>query len=1728
VLNSQPQSAVTVVISTPAQHCAIPALHTHVVNASCAITAECESRHGIGAVCVPAAEGVVTPSVVVFTSANWSTPVTVSVTAVDDKYTEGGSNGVHLTHTLVSLDPEYDSTGECVEPGSNSTCAVYVRHAPEEILVAVIDNDAVAIALSTSTVAITEGGAAANYTVVLTAQPLMNVTVTLDADTAQVKLSVSSLVFSPSTWNTPQHVTVVAVDDHAVETAALSVHISHNSSSVELAGSEMPTLVATVTDNDVASVVNNMPSTPLYEGEAGTPVTFTLTAQPEGLVTVTLSPPAGVLAAPASFSISPSQWDTGVTVTLTADDDFVARGNSTGAVTISTASADSHFDSLPLPQRASVSVSTVDNDVAGLVLDALVQPMVAAEGGVTTYTVRLQSQPLHYVTVTATVMSATGTVPASGVVVSPPTVALDDSNWDTGAVITVSAPQDLVAWPRTAYKVVHTLVSDDDAYQALTVSAPALRWLAVEVVDDDLAGLDVSPGVLAMTENAATTSATYTAALHTQPQSTVEVYVSVAAGEEGIQRVVVTPNKLTFTVSNWADPQVVNVTVRNDDVDQGSVVVYYVNHTVQTSADTVYVVGSALTATQVSVTDDDGSGVAVSVGELSLVESDGASVVQRYSLRLTSDPVRDVQVTPTSPDLGVQFAVRPTHVVFTSANWSVSTNVSVWAVDDDSDRRSTPVRITHDVTSATASYNGIDVTSIAVLYTDNDVAGVSLAYNRLTTLQAVDGTSSMSMFAALSSQPLSPVTITPVTTPRLKVVLTPASVVIQPQDWRTPAAFTIALNATAQLTNIPQNVTVTFAVAADDDAQYSAVAAPTANVLVSTGRNDPPVASAGPDRVVVSAGQFAQVLLDGVASQDPEARPLKFLWSQVSGPTPAMLGDATTPYLNVTRMRNGTYEFSLKVTDDAGQSSEDAVVVSVPALLHVAASDSVFTSAGECYSGRTCALSWTTVGVAPSEVTVTAYLTVDGDAPVELASAIAQPTLSTWSNSTAATATVTWRVPATTLNTTASFSLFVNATFPTPQLVLFSRTVAVPVRQLFSLQYSNYSACSAACGQMGTRTRTATCVGSANASAPQPLSACDPAAHLSLACAGLPCVPATSAAYQWSVTSDWAACSAACGGGISRRNVSCTATAGGAVVAATECAGAGAMPDTSRACNTRACVTLSYAVAAWGPCDTACGGTRARVVQCMSSSSTAGDAATAVDMSRCSAAIGPPPPATEVCRTCSFCETTACSGHGTCANDATTCSCSDGYSGRVCELWPGCNGPTAGSGECCPTGSILTADDECCAPVVGSAAAPALDIDGGCCASGVVNRCGVCDGPAAAAIAVTGTCCTNGVLDADGLCCASGVVDSLGVCDGGDATGKQVVAVALEAPAGFVEADLTDSSKTRDLDAALTTVVAESLNRSPSQVVVVGYSSSRRLLAQAAASHGPRGLLAGITATFDLLPTGSANNVPVSELSARLAGARSSSLVNVLGVLSAHMAAVCNNSVCESGERPNVALGVAGCPDDCRYPVASCPTANGAACNGVGICASDESGVATCRCSAARGYSGDACEVCATGFVSDAGSCIRVEAAELGAIINAPSKSSGAPGAVIGAVFAGVGFLVLAAVAVKVVKHVRSKKNATPAVVTWQLSPLSKDRKSSRVAVDATGTATDDDMDRAAGIMPAAPPAEVSSEVQAITSPTALVEALPGGRRSVASVVPIRTVQGNNSQRSPFVPEERQ
>ncbi|MEZ6125267.1 MAG: NF038122 family metalloprotease [Planctomycetaceae bacterium] len=223
---------------------------------------------------------------------------------------------------------------------------------------------------------VAEGGATDSYTIVLATVPTDDVTVTVTPD-GQIDLGSGAgvavvLTFTVGTWDTPQTVTVTAVDDSAAEGNHTGT-ITHAVTSVDAAydGFAVANVVANITDNDTpgVTIVESGGSTDVIEGHTTDTYTVVLDSVPSADVTITVTPDGQTsLGSGAGVAIlltfTPGSALIPQTVTVTPNDDAVAEGNHTSTITHTVASGDGGYNGLTV---GNVTVNIADNDFVGLI-----------------------------------------------------------------------------------------------------------------------------------------------------------------------------------------------------------------------------------------------------------------------------------------------------------------------------------------------------------------------------------------------------------------------------------------------------------------------------------------------------------------------------------------------------------------------------------------------------------------------------------------------------------------------------------------------------------------------------------------------------------------------------------------------------------------------------------------------------------------------------------------------------------------------------------------------------------------------------------------------------------------------------------------------------------------------------------------------------------------------------------------------------------------------------------------------------------------------------------------------------------------------------------------------------------------------------------------------------------------------------------------------------------------
>src|SRR2546422_951899 len=293
-----------------------------------ALTSQPTANVTIGVSSSDLTEGTVAPASVTFTSGNWNTAQTVTVTGVDDFGVDG-----NVPYTIVTA-------------AATSTDGIYNGMNAADVAVTNTDNDTAGITVApTSGLTTTEGGGTATFTVVLTSQPTANVTIGLSSsDLTEGTVAPASVTFTSASWNTAQTVTVTGVDDFGVDGAVAYTIVTAAATSTDAIynGMNASDVAVTNTDNDTAGV-SVIPTSRLTTAEGRGTATFTvgLTSQPTANVTVGLSSSdltEGTVA-PASVTFTSASWNTAQTVTVTGVDDFAADGSVAYAIVTAAATS---------------------------------------------------------------------------------------------------------------------------------------------------------------------------------------------------------------------------------------------------------------------------------------------------------------------------------------------------------------------------------------------------------------------------------------------------------------------------------------------------------------------------------------------------------------------------------------------------------------------------------------------------------------------------------------------------------------------------------------------------------------------------------------------------------------------------------------------------------------------------------------------------------------------------------------------------------------------------------------------------------------------------------------------------------------------------------------------------------------------------------------------------------------------------------------------------------------------------------------------------------------------------------------------------------------------------------------------------------------------------------------------------------------------------------------------
>ena len=667
------------------------------------------------------ADVTLSSSLLTFTTTNWSTSQTVTVSAAED-------DDVADDTATISLSASGGGYGSV-------TRSVAVTVTDYGVPLGTIQ------VTPSGTLTINEGDATGgSLSVRLSAEPNADVTVSLAKTNADVTLSSTSLTFTTANWNTAQTVTVSAGEDTDATTDTDTITLSATG------GIQASNVTKTVTITDTES-------TPAHECIETRTNSFTLSNPNSVHAAIRNSCDNNIKVRFRYTSNGSCIEDEGIdNNNFTPTFQWLRLNSLPAKVCVeyldSTHQANSGYQSCgSLPTDCGTSGFTVvtpgRTTPSGTIQVTPAGTLTINEGASTNLSVSLSTAPTSDVRVTLTELANTGVTVIdtdTGTVGNQNTLTFTTTNWSTAQTVTVSAAEDNDA-------------TDDTATIRLSASGGgyvnATGSVTVNVTDDDEVKLNLSTATLSVTEGS---NATFTVSLDSVPSgdvtvtlaqpSNTDVTVDTDTGAANNQ------NTLTFTTTDWSTAQTVTVSAAEDD---------------DAIADTAAIglsasgggYGSATGNVAVNITDNDSPGLTINPDTLSITEGSSGN----FSVSLTTQPSENVTVTiaqPSNTDITVDTdsgtSGNQNTLAFTTGNYNTAQSVTV-NVAEDADTAND--NATLNITASGADYTSV-TGSVSVTATDNDTPGLTINPDTLNITEGGNNSFSVS----LTTQPSENVTVT--------------------------------------------------------------------------------------------------------------------------------------------------------------------------------------------------------------------------------------------------------------------------------------------------------------------------------------------------------------------------------------------------------------------------------------------------------------------------------------------------------------------------------------------------------------------------------------------------------------------------------------------------------------------------------------------------------------------------------------------------------------------------------------------------------------------------------------------------------------------------------------------------------------------------------------------------------------------------------------------------------
>lgn len=463
-----------------------------------------------------------------------------------------------------------------------------------------------------------------------------------------------------------------------------------------------------ILDNDSPGV--NFSTASGNTTESGGTATFTVTLDSEPTAPVTMALSSNDLTegtVPASVTIPPADWNTGVAVTVTGVDDTAVDGDQnyiiiTGGIT----SPDPNYNALGGGSVPNRQVTNEDNDAFVATITAT--DPTATEAGTGN---------------NGTFIIDLGAANATG---SPVTVNFNRSGSSATHVTDYAAIGTTVLIPdgdQTATIVINPV--DDNAVEGpetvnVNLVAGALYTIGgantatVNIVDNDSFTASIAATDATATEAGSANNGLFTVDLGAINQTGSAVVVGFGRSGSAAHVTDYASIGTTVTIANNQQTNTITINPVDDPVVEGPETV-----TLTLNNGAGYSLGAPVAAT-VNIVDNDTAGFTVAPGTLATTEG-GAS--ETFTVVLDAEPQSNVVISATSDNLD-EGVVSPVNLTFTPSNYNLPQTITVDPADDfvvDGDQT---YEVTLSIVDASSddNFDGLADQNVSVTNADNDTA----------------------------------------------------------------------------------------------------------------------------------------------------------------------------------------------------------------------------------------------------------------------------------------------------------------------------------------------------------------------------------------------------------------------------------------------------------------------------------------------------------------------------------------------------------------------------------------------------------------------------------------------------------------------------------------------------------------------------------------------------------------------------------------------------------------------------------------------------------------------------------------------------------------------------------------------------------------------------------------------------------------------------------------------